>query len=248
MKKCNLTLHCGAQEVAREQIFQVPVPRATRTWSPLPHHRLLNLVECSLFRQHLRVVSQAHSLSPDGMRYFGLLQILPGGGREDYSWVLGVRNSHDKRFPAGLVGGAQVFVCDNLSFSGEIKIARKHTRYIERDLPQLVAQAISTLKENYHILDNRIAAYRQHGITDRTVHDLMIRAVDQEVCPITKVPGILKEWREPRYEDFRPRNVWSLMNAFTETLKGDLNHLTTRTTRLHQLLDSHIGTLNPTTN
>jgi hypothetical protein len=28
-----------------------------------------------------------------------------------------------------------VFVCDNLAFSGEIKIARKHTRFIVRDLP-----------------------------------------------------------------------------------------------------------------
>jgi hypothetical protein len=33
--------------------------------------------------------------------------------------VLGLRNSHDKRFPAGLVGGSAVFVCDNLAFSGE---------------------------------------------------------------------------------------------------------------------------------
>ena len=55
---------------------------------------------------------------------------------EDYCWVLGLRNSHDKTFPAGIVAGASVFVCDNLSFSGEIKFARKHTRFIVRDLPQ----------------------------------------------------------------------------------------------------------------
>ncbi len=41
-----------------------------------------------------------------------------------------VRNSHDKTFPAGIVAGTQVPVCDNLSFAGEISLARKHTSNI----------------------------------------------------------------------------------------------------------------------
>lgn len=44
--------------------------------------------------------------------------------------VLGLRNSPDKMFPAGIVAGASVFVCDNLSFSGVINLARKHPRFI----------------------------------------------------------------------------------------------------------------------
>jgi hypothetical protein len=46
---------------------------------------------------------------------------------EDYCWVLGLRNSHDKTFPAGIVAGASVFVCDNLSFLGEVNFSRQHT-------------------------------------------------------------------------------------------------------------------------
>ena len=62
---------------------------------------------------------------------FGLLEVANCQQTEDYAYVLGLRNSHDKRFPAGLAVGASVFVCDNLSFSGEIKIGRKHTRHPE---------------------------------------------------------------------------------------------------------------------
>ena len=48
---------------------------------------------------------------------------------EDYCWVLGLRNSHDKTFPAGIVAGASVLrLRQPLSFSGEVKFARKHTR------------------------------------------------------------------------------------------------------------------------
>ena len=51
--------------------------------------------------------------------------------RTTSAFVVGVRNSHDKSFPAGLVIGASIFVCDNLSFSGEVKLARKHTVHVE---------------------------------------------------------------------------------------------------------------------
>ncbi len=40
----------------------------------------------------------------------------------------------------------------------------------------------------------------------------------------------------------QPRNVWSLFNAFTESLKdGNLAELPKRTEALHGLLDTHVG-------
>ncbi len=78
----------------------------------------------------------------DGARYFGLMEIHSRKSSEDYCWVLGLRNSHDKTFPAGIVAVASVFVCDNLSFLGEVKFSRQHTVHINRDLPQLVERSI----------------------------------------------------------------------------------------------------------
>ena len=46
----------------------------------------------------------------------------------------GLRNSHDKWCPVCIVARASVFVCDDLSIS-EVQLSRKHTVYIERDLP-----------------------------------------------------------------------------------------------------------------
>jgi hypothetical protein len=41
---------------------------------------------------------------------------------------------------------------------------------------------------------------------------------------------------------FHERNIWSLFNSFTETLKdGALAELPKRTEALHGLLDSHVG-------
>ena len=237
----NLLLHCGARAVEREQVGGVPTPRPTDTWTPIPHLQLVTHVERTLQSNGLAIGSQAHSLTHDGARYFGLMEIQRSGSDQDYCWVLGLRNSHDKTFPAGIVAGSQVFCCDNLAFSGEVKLARKHTRFITRDLPRLVQSAVGRLMDRWHHQDTRLATYKLAGLDDRTAHDLVIRACDVGVVPNRGIPDVLKEWREPRHEEFGPRNIWSLFNAFTEALKGNLIELPRRTEALHGLLDNHVG-------
>lgn len=239
--KCDLTLHCGANRVERPELSQVPVPPSTQSWFPIPHHDVLGIVEQLLIRNGFRIVQSAHSLSHEGQRYFGLMQVEGVATADDYGWVVGLRNSHDKTFPAGLVAGAQVFVCDNLSFNGECKIARKHTRHILRDLPQLAEKAVVNLIGSWHRMKNRMEAYQNFRLVDAEVHDLVIRAVDAGVCSVSDTAHVLREWRYPRYPAFRERSAWSLFNGFTEVLKGNLKRLPARTERLHNLLDTKIG-------
>ena len=238
----NLILHCGASAVELKEVAKVKTPRATETWQPIPHHQLIQTVQRTLATTNLEIGTQAHSLTHDGARYFGLMEIQSKKQNADYTWVLGLRNSHDKMFPAGIVAGASVFVCDNLSFSGEVKFARKHTRFINRDLPQLVERSIGLLLSKWHDQDKRITAYKEIVIKDAEAHDLIIRACDVGVMSNRLVPAVLHEWREPRHKDFEPRDVWSLFNSFTETLKdGNLAELPKRTEALHGLLDVAVG-------
>src|SRR5205814_4483393 len=215
--------------------------RPTATWTPLPQMALIAEAEPVLTSHGLSVVNQAHSLTHDGLRYFGLMEIENSVIQQDYAWVLGLRNSHDKTFPAGVVAGANVFVCDNLSFSGEIKIARKHTRFILRDLPFLTERAIGRLMERWHHQDERIGADKGRNLSDSSAHDLIIRSTDVRACTPRQIPAILREWRNPRHESFQPRTLWALFNSFTEVLKGNLNELPKRTEALHGLLDSYAG-------
>jgi hypothetical protein len=240
-KRCNLILHCGASSVPRPSIGRVSTPRPTESWTPIPHNLLVEQVEKTLYFNGIQVVGEAHSLTREGDRYFGLLEVRNGNDTGDYGWVLGLRNSHDKTFPAGIVAGAAVFVCDNLSFSGEVRIARKHTRHILRDLPELVQGAVGNLMERWFMQDNRIAAYKSRSITDKAAHDLIIRACDVGACTNRHIPLVLGEWREPTHEEFEIRNLWSLFNAFTEVLKGSLAVLPDRTQALHGLFDHHVG-------
>lgn len=242
MKKLDLTLHCGAHHVTRDDVANVQTPQHTETWYPVAHERVLECVGRHLENGGLRVVHEAHALSHGGDRYFGLMQLANGHNEDDYGLVMGIRNSHDKSFPAALALGSGVFVCDNLAFSGEVKLARKHTRYIRRDMPGLVARAIGLLSDQRGLQAARIDLYKGQELDDLHAHDLMVRAIEAKACSGQQVPKILDQWREPEHDDFRPRTVWSLFNAFTEVYKsGSLMSTTLKSRALHGLMDSAVG-------
>ena len=241
-----LILHCGANTADIDAIRAVPTPGATPSWQPIPHGELYGCVRATLEGNGLNVVHEAHGLWRDGARYFGLMEVRNGHNADDFGLVVGLRNSHDKSFPAALALGSRVFVCDNLAFSGEVKLSRKHTTHIWRDLPGLVERAVGRLADLRQLQSTRIDRYKAAELTDeRTVHDLVVRAVYARALPATQVCDVVNEWRQPRHSDFQPRTAWSLFNAFTEVLKGSLTLLPSRTQALHGLLDSHVGLLLP---
>lgn len=238
----NLTLHCGGQLVDRHDVQQTPTPSPTETWQPIPHHDLLTQVESTLTAIGLNPVNHAHALARDGLRYFGLLEVTHDQADEDYGLIVGLRNSHDRSYPAGLTLGSQVFCCDNLSFSGEVVLARRHTRFILRDLPQLVQVAVGRLGELRHQQADRIESYKQRPLEDRDAHHLLIQLVESGALPVTRLPVALGEYHQPRYDEFLTngqRTAWTLMNAVTESLKGrNLDALPRRTQAMHGLLDT----------
>jgi hypothetical protein len=240
----NLVLHCGARHVDRQDVEQASTPASSRTWVPVPHHRMLEQVEETLVGNGMTIVNQAHALWNDGMRYFGLLEVSNGAAHLDYQLVIGLRNSHDKTFPASLALGSAVFVCDNLSFSAEVTIARRHTRFIERDLPRVIHTSVGRLADVRGQQDERMESYQETQLTDPAAHDLIIRAIDANVLPVTQLPAVLRQWRTPAHEEFTTsgKTAWRLFNAFSETWKGrNLTALPRRSQVLHGLFDAACG-------
>jgi hypothetical protein len=133
-------------------------------------------------------------------------------------------------------------VCDNLSFIGEVRISRKHTRFAARDLRHLTARAVGQLGDRFGKLDTRIASYRSRRLSDAQAHDLVVKAIDCRAITTSQLPDVLHEWREPEHDDFRPRNAWSLFNACTEAFKGINPHtVVARSQALHGLFDGLVG-------
>ena len=239
-----MLLHCGGQVIERDALFGIETPHPTETWFPLPHRHLVEEVESQLTDAGFNLLCSTHAISHDGNRYFGIIEVSPRGDivQNGHGWVVGLRNSHDKTFPAGIVAGTRVFVCDNLSFSGLIQIRRKHTRFAVRDLRQLTARAVGQLGEQLVGMEARITAYRNLRLTDSRAHDLVIRATDCRAITPSQIPEVLAQWRNSAHAEFAPRNGWSLWNACTEAFKSVNPHTAiARCEALHGLFDGAAG-------
>ena len=129
MTKLNLMLHCGASAVDRQAVIDCPTPEPTITHYPIDHGELVGLVQHTLEHSGLSVVNEAHGLTHDGNRYFGMFHVTNGQGSDEYGLIIGVRNSHDKAFSASLAMGSQVTICDNLSFWGGKDRPQAHAVY-----------------------------------------------------------------------------------------------------------------------
>jgi hypothetical protein len=253
IQSAKIMMHCGAQEVSRDSVMESVTPLPTATHYPISHRSFVENVETSLTRGGFQIVSQEHSLANGkerdskavvaDARYFGLWQLTNQGEDGDYQWVVGVRNSHDKTFPAGIVAGTKVFVCDNLCFSGDIKVTRKHTKNVMRDFQNLTSRAVGKLGDAFLQTDQRISAYKSENLSDERASKILLdSAIDARATTPSKIEAIWNEWRKPRHEEFAPRNAWSLFNAFTEVAKG--TNPTTQINRgeaLHGVFDSVCG-------
>jgi hypothetical protein len=236
-----LVLHCGGQQKTRPEVYAVPVPEATATYVPLPFESFITRIEKQLAVEGISVVGEQFALSHSGQRMFGLLGLrMPGYESDLYRSVLGLRNSYDKSFSTGVCIGASVFVCDNLSFNGEVTFARKHTANLLRDLSWLLTETVSRLPGKFRAQENTFRSYRETKMSDVAAHDLIIRFVDEGVLNVGDIRMVLKEWRNPRHAEFAEggKTGWRLFNAVTEAMKGDLWRLPVRTTKLHEVLDS----------
>ncbi len=164
----------------------------------------------------------------------------PNREASDRGCVVGIRNSHDKTFPAGLCAGDAPFVCDNLIFTNTIKLARRHTRNILNDLDTTINRAIGKLFNFWHGQDERINAYKQVELSNAQVNDIVIRACKAGALPKSKMIDVVDQWESSDHSEFWDRNVNSLYNAFTEIYKGNLVALPNRSDALHSVLDSEV--------
>ena len=65
---------------------------------------------------------------------------------------------------------------------------------------------------------------------------------DCRAITASQIPDVLQEWRTPEHEAFRPRNAWSLFNAFTSVYRETNPHTALRRGEaLHGLFDAVVG-------
>ena len=263
----SLLTHCGSRRVSESVLQKMGTAEGTETHRPISHWDAFNRTANGLRAAGWEVVSAKHSVNSrnetSGLwdQYFGLIELAKGVHGHDgaaseldqeASMMAAVRNAHDKRFPYGFAYGANVFVCDNLAFHGEVTKTRRHTKNIEEDLDEVIRRGIEMLNHGRIVIAKRHRSYQQTQLLESEVNDIIVRSYrDFNAIPKTLITDVLNEFHEPSHDEHKEydsghaglRSMWRLYNAYTESLKGrgSLATLGDRTMRLHKLLDNYAG-------
>ncbi|HWB12366.1 MAG TPA: hypothetical protein VG826_24285 [Pirellulales bacterium] len=200
-----------------EELVQAPTPPATATWFPVPHHQVFRSVVDTLEGAGFGIQQTKLSLARDGARFFGTLDLTTPVS-DGIGLAVGVRNSTDKSFPIGFCCGTRVFVCDNLSFTSEVVVSKKHTRFGAERYAEGISNAVSGLHQYKEAAGHWINRMQRWELSDDAANSYLLQAFEHGVIGIRLLPLVLREWRNPRLEDYQPRTGWSLWNCFTDVI------------------------------
>src|SRR5262245_9536891 len=211
-----LLTHCGARQLTRSDLTQIPSPAPTATWKPIPHSDLIEQLDLALQAHDLHIWREQFAVQHHDHRLFGVLDL--SSTTDDFRAALGVRASNDKTFAIQLAVGLRVLVCDNLAFQGDL-IALKRKQTTGLDLQAELSAAIVRCLAHFDRYTTEVRHFRDTELTDLTAKALMHDAFVYRLLPLRLLPAVAEEYFRPSYADFTERTVWSLHNAFTHVAK-----------------------------
>ena len=203
--------------INRSALRHLPVPPGTETFQPIPHHLLVEQIHESLSYRRLSVVREEFAVSPDGMKLFGLIEL-----NVEYSGVrfaIGLRNSNDKSMRVGLVAGYRVMVCENKMLVGDFNpLLAKHSKNF--NLIDALSVAVDRIQRNIGGVEKSIEFKKNYELDEESARNMIYRAFLVDKFPMSLMRSLHQEFFvAPSYEEFKPKNLWSLENAFTSCFK-----------------------------
>ena len=219
MASSSLVLHAGGKLVTFDELREYRAPPPEGRWHPISHDAVLGTVKETLGEAGYEVRSEKLALNGRGTRFFGTLDLATPIAT-GVSLAVGIRNSTDKSFPLGFCGGSRVFVCDNLAFRADLLVKRKHTVNGARNFQAAIAQAVISIGEFKEMEAVRIKKMMERELSTDRADSLILRSYEIGIVNALQLPMVVKEWRDPSFEEFQPRTAWSLFNAFTSVLRN----------------------------
>ena len=213
-----MTLCSYGAKLTREELARVATPVGTATHKPLPHVAVVEkLIEALGFRQ-IGVVREEYAVSSDGMRMFGVMDL--SSGFEGCRFAIGLRNSHDKSFRLSCTVGLRVFVCENLAFHGEYTpVLAKHSKHFS--LEDSLAIGVDRMQRNFGPLKQQVEEWQALQLSTASAKLLIYQAFIEDELGFPKhlARRVHELYFQPVHEEFQPRTMWSLSNAFTSAFK-----------------------------
>ena len=203
--------------VSRDEVAGTDTPCSTDTWRPVPHIDMIEAVTRVVRAHNWEIEGEKFGLARGGQKMFGVMEITHSSSPE-WHRCIGIRNSHDKSFAVGLSAGIVVCVCTNMAFGGTTVIKRRHTSGII--LAELIDRAVASLEDDFLTVETISEELKDAYLkNDDEARSSIVRAAELGVINSCDILPVFHEFKQPSHEEFQEPTRWSLLNAFTETVK-----------------------------
>ena len=197
----------------------IPIPEATDSnptsfpFRPIPWRPSVRTCYGALPR-----ASEQYGLARQGQQMFAVQTY----SKENIEMGLsiGFRNSYDKSMAIGIAIGASVFVCDNLSLTGEITVLKKHTTNVWTALEETVIATLYRSQHNFDRICEDAEVLKGLELGNNEAFRTMGLLFGNNIITPRQLPVLKKQWLHPSHDEFKPRNMWSFYNSCTEVLKS----------------------------
>lgn len=209
----------------KQELYLVPVPRATDTYAPVSHKNVIEAVYEQLDRHNLKVENETFNTARYGQQLIGYMDI-----KHPDSNILGMRfafrNSYDKSMSLATVAGSSVFICENGMISGELQFVRKHTGSIVQEMNDKINDSINELDSHFQRMLQYTESMQNRGLTlsqsSRTLGEMFVQ---EDLILPTQMNIVKQQLLHPTYKDFEDESLWSFYNHVTYSFKN--SHPTT---------------------
>lgn len=211
------------------EIFRVPIPHKTDSYSPVAHQDVVNEVHENLDKLGLNVKDKKYRANKKGTQVIGNFDV--ESGDSDFDFRLAFRNSYDKSMSLAFVAGVSVMICSNGMIAGEMQFVRKHTGTILQEMRFKVGNAIKDFHDIMKKSQDHSYQMKNIQIDKTATAELCGRFfMEQDIITSSQLNTIRDELANPSYNDFQDPTLWSLYNHTTHALK---------TTHPTKYLDKH---------
>lgn len=213
-------LYNSYANVKAKEFANYKVPKRTDTvhWEGVTHQDLVKTVKRECKARDLVLEDENYQLANQGHTLFASWDFTnPVPGMKGMNMSLGYRGSNMGRYAHTFAVGARVLVCQNGMISGEFSHKRKHTNQV--DLKELIGNALDRYLVDSKQIKQLVRGMRDIELTDDEASSVMMESARRGIVAWSRIRIVDEGWRKPAHKAFKPRNAWSLYNAFTESAK-----------------------------
>lgn len=206
----------------KEAVLATLPPQSTRTYKAISHGQIINTVLENLDKQGFKVTNESYYPSAGNSIVRGHL-CLNLNLDKDLKFEIAFMNSYNKQRRAVVVGGSQVWICENGHILGSSQYGafkRKHTGTASEDINIFIPEMIKNASDNFNILIKQKDRMKEIEITKKVRNELIGQFyLEDAILKDVQMSILRKEFEKPTFDYGSPGSLWETYNYVTFALK-----------------------------